>query len=356
MRKERTKMREERNYGIELLRIVLMYMVCMLHTLGRGGILKASISGTAGHKVFWFLEILSFCAVDGFGIISGYTANNTPKKCEKLVDMWFQAFFYSFIVTMILTIIGVNDTWSRSTIITSAFPVTFGYFWYFTAFFALFFSIPVLNSFLFTIETNTAKKAFIIIVILFSVLGVLGDPFKSNNGYSAIWLIVLYCIGVLAKKIKLFETRRSITLIILWALCILLTGGARVFLGTGRLINYVSPTILFSGILMVVLFSRIRIRGSIIKKLAPLTFGIYLFQLNEVVWNNLDNAFAGVVDQPLYIGLPLVFAFAFLIFISGFLVEYIRSRIAKLIGIPALSKRIVTLLDGIISKLFIFLK
>ena len=266
MWKERKKMSKERNYGIDLLRLVLMYMVCMLHTLGQGGILNASVAGTGGYKVFWFLEILSYCAVDGFAIISGYMANDKPRKYEKLIDMWFQAFFYSFIVTMILTIIGINDTWSKSAIIKSAFPVTFGYFWYFTAFFALFFSIPILNSFLFTIDTNMTKKVFIIIVILFSVLGVLGDPFKSNNGYSAIWLMVLYCIGVLAKKIKLFETRRSITLIILWALCIVLTWGAHVFIGINLLTNYVSPTILLSGILMVVLFSRISIRGSILKK------------------------------------------------------------------------------------------
>lgn len=32
---------KERNYGIDLLRLVLMYMVCILHTLGQGGVLNA---------------------------------------------------------------------------------------------------------------------------------------------------------------------------------------------------------------------------------------------------------------------------------------------------------------------------
>ena len=52
MKKERRKMSKERNYGIDLLRVVLMYMVCMLHTLGRGGILGASAAGTRGYKSF----------------------------------------------------------------------------------------------------------------------------------------------------------------------------------------------------------------------------------------------------------------------------------------------------------------
>lgn len=40
-------MKNERNYGIDLLRLVLMYMVCILHTLGQGGILEACEPGTA---------------------------------------------------------------------------------------------------------------------------------------------------------------------------------------------------------------------------------------------------------------------------------------------------------------------
>ena len=51
-------MKYERNYGIDLLRLVLMYMVCMLHTLGQGGILGVCQAGTVEYKEFWFLEIL----------------------------------------------------------------------------------------------------------------------------------------------------------------------------------------------------------------------------------------------------------------------------------------------------------
>lgn len=353
-------MSKERNYGIDLLRLILMYMVCMLHTLGQGGILNASAVGTNGYKAFWFLEILSYCAVDGFAIISGYMAADRPRKYEKLVEMWFQAFFYSFIVTLILTLVGINDTWAKPDIIKCALPVIFKKFWYFTAFFALFFAIPILNRFLFAIEEKTAKKAFIIIVVLFSVMGTLGkakDPFVLNSGYSAIWLMILYCVGVLAKRIKLFETRKSITLVVLWALCVVSTWGARVFAGSDRLANYISPTVLLSGIIMVVLFSRISVKGTIISKLSPLAFGIYLFQLSPVIWNKLlKGAFAGVADKPMYIGVPWVFVIALAIFASGLAVELIRSKAAKLMRIPALSKRIVKLSDTVLEKLFAFLK
>lgn len=170
-------MGSKRNYGIDLLRLVLMYMVCLLHTLGQGGVLTASVAGTTEHRTFWFMEVLSYCAVDGFAIISGYMANDKPRKYEKLIRMWFQVIFYSFVVTVLLTIIGINDAWSVTPILKSILPVTSGYYWYFTAFFALFLSVPVLNRFLFTIDTGTAKKALIIIVILFSFMEIVAGSF-----------------------------------------------------------------------------------------------------------------------------------------------------------------------------------
>ena len=348
---------KERNYGIDLLKIVLMYMICILHTLKKGGILDACTAGTWQYKVFWLLEVFAFCAVDGFALISGYIASEKPGKFEKLVEMWFQVFFYSFIITMIFTIIGINKNWQIIDIIKCILPVTFGKFWYFTAFFGLFFAIPVINKFLFSIDETIAKKSLIIIIILFSILGTLGDPFKLNNGYSTIWLIVLYCIGVLIKKIKLFETKKSITLILLWILCILSTWGIYVFLGNSKLINYISPTILFSAMIMVILFSRLKIKTTIISKIVPFVFGIYLFQVNQVVWNNIiKNAFGFVANKSILIGTSYVLGLAFIIFATGMIIEFIRNKIARIIKIPSLSKKIALIMDKIIEKFYIILK
>ena len=61
----------QRNYGIDLLRLVLMYMVCLLHTLGQGGLLQAAAPGSAGFALLWLLEVLASCAVDGVAVESG---------------------------------------------------------------------------------------------------------------------------------------------------------------------------------------------------------------------------------------------------------------------------------------------
>lgn len=149
---------DKRNYGIDLLRLVLMFMICLLHTLGQGGILNSSIKGTLNYNTFWLIEIFSYCAVDAFAIISGYTAQNKPQRYDKIVNLWFQVFFYSFIVTLILIILGINKNFEMYEIITTVLPITFKKYWYMTSYFILFFSIPILNNFIFNIDKKHKKK------------------------------------------------------------------------------------------------------------------------------------------------------------------------------------------------------
>lgn len=348
---------QERNYGIDLLRLVLMYMVCMMHTLGQGRILDGSAAGTAEYRAFWFLEIFSYCAVDGFAIISGYTAGNTPRKYSKIVDMWFQAFFYSFVLTIAFTLMGLNENPVTYDFIKSALPVTSGIFWYFTAYFALFFAIPFLNQRIFSMNELTAKKSFIGLFVLYSVLGIAGDPFELQWGYSALWLMVLYCMGALARQIKLFESRRAGVLILLWIACVVFTWAVHVFLGIEALTKYVSPPVLMCAILMVVLFSRLRLKGRILARLTPLVFGVYLFQLNPVIWNSvMKYAFLFVSSENIFIEVMDVCIFALSIFIVALSVEFVRIKLAQALKISRLSNFIVTKADKLIMKFVVFLK
>lgn len=122
----------KRNYGIDLLRLVLMFMICVLHTLGHGGILPAFPAGSFGYNFYWLPETLCYCAVDAFALISGYTAREGKKQnYARITEMWLQVFFYSFVITALLTVFGINDTFSVKEMIKCALPVCFGKFWYF---------------------------------------------------------------------------------------------------------------------------------------------------------------------------------------------------------------------------------
>lgn len=348
-------MNNERNYGIDFLRLVLMYMVCILHTLGQGEVLDSCPVDSGKYKAFWLLEILCFSAVDGFAIISGFFASDKPRKYEKLAEMWFQVFFYSFILTMLFTIAGVNSDWPKTDIIKCALPVTYEKFWYFTAFFALFFVIPILNKFVFALNEQKSKIAFLVL-ILFSCMTLMADAFKVKNGYSTIWIMILYCIGALAKRGRIFEGKSTRVLIVIWGICVLLTWWTKVFKGTNLLVNYVSPTILLSGLLMVIIFSRISLKGTIISRVSPLAFGIYLFQLNQVIWGSLKNRVSFVGQFKFGKAVVYVVFFAMMIFVTGIFVEFVRNKLAKVCRISELSKKIVTMIKWILQKSTVILK
>ena len=61
----------ERNYGIDLFRIVSMIMVLVLHVLGQGHAIYAEVF-SANFYTGWFLETAAYGAVNCFGLISGY--------------------------------------------------------------------------------------------------------------------------------------------------------------------------------------------------------------------------------------------------------------------------------------------
>ena len=60
----------ERNYGVDLLRIVAMYMVVVLHVLGKGGILYSLPKLSISYEVAWILEIAAYCAYHARRILS----------------------------------------------------------------------------------------------------------------------------------------------------------------------------------------------------------------------------------------------------------------------------------------------
>lgn len=158
----------ERNYGIDMLRLVSMFMVVILHVLGRGGVLEATTRYSANYGLAWFLEIACYCAVNCYALISGYVGVCSKHKWSSLVYLWLQVEFYMIIFTAMFSIfqpgsIGIAE------LLKMVFPVVFYQYWYFTAYFCMFFFIPVLNLIVQTLEKKTLIFITGSIFLLFSV-------------------------------------------------------------------------------------------------------------------------------------------------------------------------------------------
>ncbi|MDO5138181.1 MAG: hypothetical protein Q4D71_06920, partial [Oscillospiraceae bacterium] len=68
-------MEDKRNYGIDCLRILCMIMVACHHILYHGGILERAIHFPGSYQAAWALNIGVYCAVNVYGMISGYVGH-----------------------------------------------------------------------------------------------------------------------------------------------------------------------------------------------------------------------------------------------------------------------------------------
>ena len=326
-----------RNLGIDLYRIVLTFMICLLHTLGQGGLLASNAPGTLYFRIFWFLETAAYCAVDGYALISGYTAREKEFDLKRISFLWLQVFFYSFIMSFIVSAFGLKGDMSTKAIILSAFPASSEAYWYFSAYIPLIILEPFIVKGLKNIDDEGLKTLFILIVVIFTFSGLVGDAYKTQVGYSFIWLTLLFILGYIIKRLNMFEKWSNRKLLIGSFITVLLSWGPMAISGNDKLISYISPTIVFDGIFLMMLFARFKPNEKFVKALAPLTFGIYLFQNNRIMWSTLKDLFLFVNNMSVYAIVPVVILLATLIFVAGTVVDFLRQQLFKVLKVDKLA-------------------
>lgn len=83
---------DKRNYGIDLLRLVSMFLIVVLHSLSRGalvGVAPFNIHYEAG----FLIEALTYCAVNCFALISGTSVWIQNLNTEELYLFGFKLCF-----------------------------------------------------------------------------------------------------------------------------------------------------------------------------------------------------------------------------------------------------------------------
>lgn len=307
-----------RHYGIDALRILSMFMVLILHVLGSGGILDAAGALSSQYIAAYLLETAAFCAVNCYALISGYVMINAKYRYTNLLMIWLQVTLYNIVYTVIFYFIPASSV-GNSALIFSAFPVFRSSFWYFSAYTGLFFLIPICNCNINSLNRRQAKVLCGCILIVFSVLPIVFgiDVFSLSGGYSVIWLILMYILGACIRKFGFGTGIQSSYLLIGYFVSTVISVGFLVLAqldcgslllllwGEEQLIQYTSPTIVFNGIALLLLFSRIRIKSprmiKLLQLLAPLAFGVYIAHLQPQMAIFLfgEHRFTAFLDYPI---------------------------------------------------------
>lgn len=332
----------KRNWGIDGLRMLAMFMVLILHILRQDGVLSAGEQFPMQYKAAWLLEIASYCAVNCYALISGYVGIRSRYRYANIAALWLRVAFYTVIITGVFQIV-MPETVGMKEWLNAVFPVMNGQYWYFTAYFALFFFLPLPNL---AAEKLTKKQYAALLAGLTIVLSVLptlfrNDIFQMNSGYCAAWLLLLYLIGGYMRLYGLFEQRKKSFWLALYLVLIVITWASKLVLearghGGNILVSYTSPTILLAAVALLQFFKACRVSAAAerwIKLFAPAAFSVYLIHANPLMWGVIKGKLPGFTSyHPCKLWLTVVLYAASLYVICS-LIDMLREQLFKALKI-----------------------
>lgn len=340
----------KRNYGIDLLRIFSMLLIVVLHLLKQGGILNSVEQGTAGYHLAWLAEIIACCAVNCYGLISGYVNVDNKIKYHKLGIMWLQVVFYCFFITLIYYF-QFKESFKFYHWTDNFFPVCTKQYWYFTAYVPLFLFMPYLNKLINSLTQTKLKKLGILIFIVFPVTQTVWQTNVFVGGYTFPWLLLLYILGAIIKKLDLVQklSWQRWTLIFTTAAAVsyifkISAEATNAAVNKDILMSYYSVTTVVQGISLLAIGINLDIKKKTAVKLisffSPLSFGVYLIHTNTWIFNNLiKNCAVSLTQLPAPLMLLSVIGIAAAIFVACCLIDYLRMLLFRALKItPALKK------------------
>ena len=355
-------MHEERNYGIDALRVAATMMVVIHHVLHFGGLLSLKEAGEAICFEAWLLEALSFGAVNCYALISGYIGVKRKPRIASLMTMWLQVAGYSTALVVAMELVAPERV-NMSSWLTGLMPVVNNKYWYFTAYFLLFFMMPLLNELLTKGERSVLRRG--IAVSLCALVGVMAiakrDVFVFADGYSAAWLIMLYLVGGYLKlygeeeRFFVYLRQRGIWVYLGIALMMAAVNSVLLRREIGLpfglkieryrdLYNYMSVPVVTLSIALLAWFSAWRPSPRLcrwIGRLAPAAFGVYVIHMHpNVVEICITNRFAWLGDfGPLLMPLGVI-AVSMVIYVICTAIDLIRMALFRLLRVRQLCQRI----------------
>ena len=146
-----------------------MMILPVLHVLEHGGVLNASITLSLNYCTAWFLNISAYCAVNTYGLISGYVGYGKKHRWISFFMLLFQVLFYTILTTVLFAILSPEKI-GLKVILAAIVPFAYGSYWYYTAYFCLFFLMPYLDIFIEKTTKTEARKMLASCFFVFSLL------------------------------------------------------------------------------------------------------------------------------------------------------------------------------------------
>ena len=198
---------QKRHSGFETMRILSMVMIVLMHGIGHGGLGSAAPQGSAAFWIYWLLFILARVSTNCFVMLSGYylSERKGAVRAGRLFRIGAQVWFYSTLTFCVAVRAGAVPL-SAVKLLRALLPLTSNGYWFASAYFLLYLSVPVLNVVVQSLDRRQYKTLLLVALLLQSVWGTLfywaTDVTFVNNGYSFIWFYILYFMAAYFRKYR----------------------------------------------------------------------------------------------------------------------------------------------------------
>lgn len=369
----------QRDLGIDFLRGVAMLLVVCLHILGQGGTIEAAKIGSAKYFSLSLLQTLSYCAVNIYGIITGYLLCGKPFRLSRLMKIWLIVVFWSVAVSCLFFVVQ-PETRSISEMISMFLPILRGRYWFFTAYFVTYLVSPVLNHVICTLPKAKFKLLLAALFVLFGLVpvGSLGyDVLCISGGHHFAWMMALYLIGGyikvyvvsedgLLRKIKkavwiggyfAFAVLNLLFKIVVEAAETMVFGAAS---HSDLFLTYSSPLIVGEAVCLFLFFrgafGKAKPNGffeRLIGFMAPGVFSVYIIHVHPLVfWNkSIIGLFRAWDNLKLFTVLGAVIGTALVVFLVCITLDALRQRLFRLLRIDRAAERLSDWIEKTVRKL-----
>lgn len=343
------KTKTQRNYSIDILRIVAMLLIVAGHYIYWGINNNPSMGANAyapSSLIDWSLleimRLVSTVAVDLYIFITGYfLIQRTDFRWKGFIQVWTQTLFYCVGIYVVLVCANMRAMDIKE-LAKCFFPMTFAPYWFVQKYLGLILIAPFLSK----LARALNKKEYLLMLLTMLVLFISipgREPFSSGTVCSLSWFIFLFLTAgyyrLYGAPAILEKYSLSISIIIIGAF--LVATFAMNYLQFGLQIDsyryYSTGTdslLFFLSVPIFICFAKQKWNGKIVQKLAllaPYTFGVYLIHefrpLANLIWGDIMPK--TMFFQQVQVVHCIIFSIA--LFIICILIDCVRSKTVHLI-------------------------
>ena len=338
----------KRQANFELLRIVAMMMIIILHYLNKGNLVTAyTTDSSAVNYTAHLIQAFCIVSVNCYVLLSGYFLVESAWKPGRVVSLAAQILFYSVLIPIALVCVGALSFGELSVYdwLNFILPIETEHYWFATAYLIMYLFAPLLAAGVRAVEKRMLQIIIVVLLLYFSVWKSIVPVVIATDrqGYEFGWFL---CLFLIAAYIRLYgcplvdNKKRAVLLYAGMGVCIFLLSIVSGTLAhtmdsfayyTDMLTSYNHILCLLGAVGFFMIFKNMKPWegrvASLIRRLSPYTFGIYLLHEHILVryewmqWLGVERVQGSFLFVPHMIGCVL------LVYAAGTAVDFVRAQL-----------------------------